>query len=155
MNTYHLKFTAGYILALLITQTLAQQVNMEEGSRGFCGRGSNPCAGIQTRGEVFVAVVSDLEKAGPPLQPPHAMPPPTHAHTTHFKHTRADTQRHFVYPATSSHRTHSNHPGSPCVFVIYLSPLYIFIKQPDCFTGLLPARLHFLCLSPLGSGKPY
>lgn len=85
MNTYHLKFTAGYILALLITQTLAQQVNMEEGSRGFAPS-SNPCAGIQTRGEVFVAVVSDLEEAGPP---------PTHTHTSQppISNTRAQTPR--------------------------------------------------------------
>lgn len=60
-----------------------------------------------------------------------------------FQHTRAHRFAEtcclscFLVPRfhRGSH-THLNHPRLPCIFVIYLSSVYVFIKQVDCFPGL-------------------
>lgn len=82
---------------------------------------------ISDRGEVFVAVVSDLEEAG---RSSHL-----NTHTQRFAETCCLSC--FLVPRfhRGSH-THLNHPRLPCIFVIYLSSVYVFIKQVDCFPGL-------------------
>lgn len=146
----------GWLHSCLIDHSNARAAGKYgRGESGLCAQVQIPAL-VFRQEEIFLLPSSAALKTPDPHPSLHHPPPPTltdtHTRTltTHFKHARSDTQRHFVYPATSSHGTQSNHPGSSCVFVIYLSPLYIFIKQPDCVTALLP--LHFLCV-PAGLSK--